>query len=287
MGDPSICAPPGIESNMPESLAKDRLTELDAFLMELNRASARAILPLFRGDLGLEDKNPDGAFDPVTAADRGAEAAIRALIAKHRPDDGVIGEEYGEDRPEAEFVWVVDPIDGTRSFMAGLTTWTTLIALRRHGEPVLGSIGQPYLDELFIGSAAGSRLMSRGEARPLRVRECPSLTQAVVATTDPWTYLNGAEQGAWTQVRATARVSRYACDAYAYAMVALGSMDLVVEAGLKSWDVEAAVPVIEGAGGHVTDWRGERIGRKGGQTIIAGDRRCLDEALVALRRAAD
>jgi len=181
----------------------------------------------------------------------------------------------------------VDPIDGTRSFVAGLPVWTTLIALRRHGEPVLGSIGQPHLEELFIGSAAGSRLVSRGEARPLRVRECPRLTQAVVATTDPWACFNGAELGAWTQVRAAARVGRFTCDAYAYAMVALGVMDLVIEAGLKCWDVEAAVPVVEGAGGLVTDWRGERIGRQGGQMVIAGDRRCLEEALVALKRAAD
>ncbi len=268
------------------TLAPARLDELDTFLIDLNRASAAVILPLFRAEHGLEDKGPQGAFDPVTAADRGAEAAIRRLIAERFPEHGVIGEEYGEDRPEAEFVWVVDPIDGTRGFVAGLPLWTTLIALRHHGEPVLGSIGQPYLGELFIGSAAGSRLMARGTSRPLKVRSCPLLTEAMIATTNLAVF-NGAERGAWTQVEAAARVTRMSCDAYAYAMVAAGLMDLVVEAGLRSWDVEAAVPVIEGAGGLVTDWRGERIGREGGQMAIAGDRRCLDEALVALRRAAD
>ena len=268
------------------TLSTERLAELDAFLIELNRASAGVILPLFRADQGVEDKGGAHGFDPVTAADRGAEAAIRKLIGERYPDHGVIGEEYGEDHPDAEFVWVLDPIDGTRGFVAGFPLWTTLIALRHRGEPVLGSIGQPYVGELFIGSqAGGSRLMSRGSSRPLKVRECPLLTGASIATTSPSVF-NGAELGAWDQVRAAARVTRMSADAYAYALVALGTLDLVVEADLKSWDVEAAVPVIEGAGGLVTDWRGNRIGREGGQMVVAGDRRCLEEALVALKRAA-
>ena len=118
---------------------------LEPFLIELNRASAEAILPLFRVENGLEDKGGARGFDPVTAADRGAEAVIRRLIAERRPDDGVIGEEYGSDRPDAEFVWVIDPIDGTRAFISGLPMWTTLIGLRVQGRPVLGSIGQPYI----------------------------------------------------------------------------------------------------------------------------------------------
>ena len=269
------------------TLAPALLSDLDAFLVELNRASAAVILPLFRAEHGLQDKGAAGAFDPVTEADKGAEAAIRRLVSERWPAHGVIGEEYGEDRPDAEFVWVIDPIDGTRAFISGLPVWTTLIGLRFEGEPVLGSIGQPYVGELFIGSQAqGSRLMARGESRSLKVRPCAQLRDALIATTDPVGYLDGAETGAWTQVRAAARLARTGCDAYAYAMVAAGQLDLVVEAGLKSWDVEAAVPLIEGAGGIVADWRGERIGRHGGQLAIAGDRRCLDEALVALRRSA-
>src|ERR1700722_6610411 len=132
-------------------LPADVIQGLDAFLVELNRASAQAILPLFRAEHGLEDKGGAAGFDPVTAADRGAEGVIRALIGQPLPDHGVIGEEYGEDRAEAEYVWVIDPIDGTRAFIAGLPVWTTLIGLRFQGEPVLGSIGQPYLNELFVG----------------------------------------------------------------------------------------------------------------------------------------
>jgi histidinol phosphatase-like enzyme (inositol monophosphatase family) len=261
------------------------LTALDAFTVELNRASASVILPLFRAEHGMVDKGA-GAFDPVTEADKGAERAIRRLIAECYPDHGVIGEEYGEDRPDAEFVWVLDPVDGTRAFIAGLPVWTTLIGLRHHGKPVLGSIGQPYLGELYIGHAGGSRLMSRGESRPLKVRPCAKLTDAIIATTDPEGCFDGAELGAWTQVRAAARLARLGCDAYAYAMVAAGTMDLVVEAGLKCWDVEAAIPLIEGAGGLVTNWRGAPIGPNGGQMAIAGDRAVLDEALVALKRSA-
>ena len=263
-----------------------RLSELDAFLLELNRASGAVILPLFRGEHGLENKAKQGAFDPVTQADRGAEAEIRRLIGQHFPEHGVIGEEYGEDRPDAEFVWVLDPVDGTRAFVAGLPVWTTLIALRFQGRPVLGSIGQPFLGEVFIGQAGGSRRVTAEGAAPLAVRKGRPLTEAIIATTDPEGCFNGAELGAWRQVRAAARLARTGCDAYAYAMVAAGAIDLVVEAGLKSWDVEAAVPLLEGAGGMVTDWRGAPIGRHGGQMAIAGDRALLDEALAALSRAA-
>jgi histidinol phosphatase-like enzyme (inositol monophosphatase family) len=270
---------------MPD-LTRDRLQQLDAFLLELNAAAAEAVLPLFRSDHGLEDKGGAAGFDPVTEADRGAEAAIRRLIAERFPEHGVIGEEQGSDRPDAEFVWVVDPVDGTRAFVAGLPVWTTLIGLRFQGAPVLGSIAQPYLREFFIGSPAlGSRMVTPDGERRLEVRACPELTEAVIATTDPQLF-NGAELAAWTQVRAAARLARLGCDAYAYAMVALGTMDMVIESGLKSWDVEAAVPVIEGAGGLVCDWRGRRIGREGGQMAMAGDPRCLKEALTALSRAA-
>jgi histidinol phosphatase-like enzyme (inositol monophosphatase family) len=267
-------------------LAPDRLAEFDAFLLELNRAAAKVILPLFRADHDLEDKGGAKGFDPVTAADRGAEAAIRKLIGERYPDHGVIGEEYGEDRPEAEFVWVLDPVDGTRAFIAGLPLWCVLIGLRLQGRPALGSIAQPFLDEIYVGDGAAARLIAGGESRTLKVRPCPKLTGAIIATTDPEGCFDGAELGAWTQVRAAARLARLGCDAYAYAMVAAGTIDLVVEAGLKAWDIEAAIPVIQGAGGLVTDWRGRPVGSSGGQVAIAGDRACLDEALVALRRSA-
>ena len=169
---------------MADTLSPERLETLEALLIELNAVSAKAILPLFRVENGLVDKGPEGFFDPVTEADKGAEAVIRKLVSERFPDHGFIGEEYGEERADAEFVWVLDPIDGTRAFIAGLPVWTTLIGLRFQGQPVLGSIGQPFLDEIFLGAAAGSRLLSRGQSRPLKVRRCPLLTDAIIATND-------------------------------------------------------------------------------------------------------
>jgi histidinol phosphatase-like enzyme (inositol monophosphatase family) len=263
-----------------------RLEGLEAFLLELNRAAAGVILPLFRADHGLENKAGAGAFDPVTEADRGAEAAIRALISKRFPEHGVIGEEYGEDRPDAEWVWVIDPVDGTRAFIAGLPVWTTLIGLRLDGKPVLGSIGQPVLDEIYLGRLGGARLITQDASRPLHVRKGVPLDQAIIATTDPDGCFDAVERVAWRQVRAASRLARMGCDAYAYAMVAAGTIDLVVEAGLKAWDIDAAIPVIAGAGGIVTDWRGAPVGKHGGQVAIAGDPDLLEAALVALGPAA-
>ncbi len=265
----------------PELPSSKLLVELDAFLVELNRAAAGAILPLFRANHGLIDKGGAEGFDPVTEADKGAERAIRKLISERYPDHGVIGEEYGEDRPDAEFVWVLDPVDGTRAFIAGLPLWTTLIGLRFQGKPVLGSIGQSFLDELYIGHAGGSRLMTRGENRPLKVRPCPTLSSALIATTDPAIF-QGPEREAWRAVRAGAKLARLGCDAYAYAMVAAGTIDLVIETRLKAWDIDAAIPIIAGAGGLTTDWSGAPVGPHGGRIAIAGDRACLNEALAAL-----
>ncbi len=273
---------------MSETLSSNRLADLEVFAVELAAIAGGVILPLFRADHGLEDKGAtkDGRFDPVTKADKGAEAAIRHAVSTRFSDHGFIGEEYGEDRPDAEFVWVLDPVDGTRAFISGLPLWTTLIGLRHQGRPVVGAIGQSYLDEVFVGSARGSRLIGGGAERPLRVRGCNGLGEALIATTDH-NIFTGAAMRAWDSVRQAARLARYGCDAYAYAMVAMGTLDLVVETNLKAWDIEAAIPLIEGAGGFITDWRGEPIGQSGGQMVIAGDRRVLDQALGLLAVGAD
>ena len=191
-------------------LSPTQLQAFDDLLVDLNRAAAEVILPVFRADLGLENKTAgSGDYDPVTLADKGAEAAIRAMLAERCPDHGVIGEEYGEDRPDAEFVWVLDPIDGTRAFVAGLPVWTTLIGLRHEGKPVLGSIGQSFTGELFIGHAGGSRVMSRGSSRPLRARSGVALRDAIIATTDPDGYYRAEEIPAWRNLRAAARIARH------------------------------------------------------------------------------
>jgi histidinol phosphatase-like enzyme (inositol monophosphatase family) len=268
---------------MTHALSPDRLADFESFAVGLAHTAGDVILPLFRQENGLEDKGAakDGAFDPVTAADRGAEAAIRRAIAATYPDHGVIGEEYGEDRPNADLVWVLDPIDGTRGFIAGMPLWTTLIALRFQGRPIVGLIAQPYLGEIFVGTAAGSRLLHRGHTTTLAVRPCPRLDQAVIVTTDPLMF-KGPDAAAWTRLKGAARLARYSADAYAYALAALGQLDLVIETGLKAWDIEAAIPLLQGAGGSVTDWQGRALGSNGGACLIAGDPACRDQAIATL-----
>ena len=274
---------------MAETLSAERLNAFEDIALELARAAGAAILPLFRADHGLEDKGAakGQAFDPVTAADRGAEAAIRQAIAQRFPEHGVLGEEYGEDRADAEFVWVLDPIDGTRGFIAGIPLWTTLIALRWRGAPVVGLIAQPYLDEIFVGTALGSRLVRADGVRQLAVQPCAGLKAAILGVTDPLAYFTALEQAALQKVRDAARLTRLGGDGYFFALAALGTIDVVVEpAACKAWDVEAAIPLVQGAGGFMTDWRGKPIGQNGGQVLVAGDRTCLDEALTLLESAA-
>lgn len=269
------------------SLSSAELASLEAFALSLAEAAAQAALPLFRvADQGeISKPGHSQGFDPVTEADRGAERAIRALITARYPDHGVIGEEYGEDRPDAEYVWVLDPIDGTRAFICGVPLWTTLIALRFQGRPVLGIISQPFLKEIFLGSPLGSRLITPAGETPLRVRDANALENAVFATTDPDLYYEN-EHEAFYALRRKVRLMRYGCDAYAFAMLAQGTVDGVVETGLKAWDIDAAIPVIENAGGIVTDWRGEPVGANGGQVIAAGSRTVLTTALEHLKPAA-
>lgn len=256
------------------------LETLEAFTVDLARAAAAVTLPLFRGEMGHENKAGEGVFDPVTEADRGAEAAIRRLIGERFPNHGVIGEEYGEDRPDAEFVWILDPIDGTRAFISGLPLWTTLIALRHQGRPVIGAISQPYIGELFLGGPSGAVLMSRGETRPIRTRACARLADATISTTDPAIFCEG-DRARWDRLRAGSRLARLGCDAYAYAMIAAGGIDLVAETELKVWDWSALIPVIEAAGGAVCDWSGGPAGT-GGRMLAMGDAQLRHEALVAL-----
>jgi histidinol phosphatase-like enzyme (inositol monophosphatase family) len=262
----------------------DEIRDFLAFTERLCAAAARETLPRFRSALAVEDKGVGRAFDPVTAADRDAETALRALIEEAYPSHGVCGEEHGERPADGPYEWTLDPVDGTRAFICGLPLWTTLIALSYEGRPIVGVIDQPYLGERYVGSP-GSAVFRRGSVhRPLNVRPCARLADAAISTTDAFLF-DGAETGGFEQVRRAARLARYGCDAYAYAMVAAGQIDLVVESGLKRWDVRALGPVVEGAGGLLTDWRGEPAW-DGGQVIAAGDPRAHAEALIALGRAA-
>jgi myo-inositol-1(or 4)-monophosphatase len=259
-----------------------------AFVDRLAQVSGEVILPFFRTAIGAEDKSRGGVFDPVTEADRGAEAAMRRLIAQTFPAHGVIGEEYGQDRPEAEYVWVLDPIDGTKSFISGLPTWGTLIGLMHRGKPVYGMMAQPFTRERYFGDGKRARVRSlaasRGDAPPsewatrgLRVRACASLAEATVMTTSPSLIPDESDRQAYRRVEQAARLARYGGDCYAYCALAGGFVDLVVETNLKPHDVVALVPIVTGAGGAITTWDGGDAA-KGGRIIAAGDRRVYDEA---------
>lgn len=254
------------------------------FAHVLADAAREAILPHFRVETEIENKKSDAAFDPVTEADRGAERAMRDLIKLHHPTHGVLGEEYGETPSKDGWSWTLDPVDGTRAFISGLPVWGTLIALAFEGRPLVGIIDQGFLDERYIGFPGGAEVTARGVTQPLNVRICAHLNEAAIATTDPFLF-EGAEAGGFEMVRRTSRLQRYGCDCYAYAMLAAGRMDVVIESGLKPWDVQALIPVIEGAGGMVTNWRGGPAWM-GGQVIASGDSRPHEQALVALKRAA-
>ncbi|MBV8567575.1 MAG: histidinol-phosphatase [Methylobacteriaceae bacterium] len=261
-----------------------RPVDLAAFVNELATVSGNAILPFFRTAIGAENKAKGGAFDPVTEADKAGEAAMRQLIRRHFPAHGIIGEEFGAENPEAEFTWVLDPIDGTRSFMCGIPMWGTLIGLQRNGHPVYGLMHQPFTRERFFGDgeAATWRGFGVGQAaieRKLRARSCGTLKDATLMTTSPHAF-PGDTLAAFRRVEGSVRLSRYGCDCYAYCMLAAGQVDLVVEAGLHAYDIAALIPIITGAGGLVTTWDGGNAAR-GGAVIAAGDKR-VHAAAVAL-----
>jgi myo-inositol-1(or 4)-monophosphatase len=251
-----------------------------AFVDQLADASGDAIRPFFRTSLSIDDKGGTRGFDPVTAADRAAESAMRALIRRTFPGHGVVGEEFGAENPDAEFVWVLDPIDGTKSFISGMPAWGTLIALMRSGSPVYGMMHQPFIGERFYGD--GSKANYRGPVgkRALRARPCASLKEAVTYTTSPL-LMGEADRAAYAKVERGARLSRYGGDCYAYCMVAAGHIDLVVETDIKPYDIAALIPIVEGAGGIVTTWEGEGA-QNGGRIIAAGDKRTHAEAMQVL-----
>src|SRR6202165_3993932 len=251
-----------------------------AFVEELARVAGDAIRPYFRTALGVEDKRRGAVFDPVTAADRAAEQAMRALIRSTFPDHGIIGEEFGDDRPDAPFVWVLDPIDGTKSFIAGMPAWGTLIGLLKDGAPVYGMMHQPFIGESFFGDGQGARYRGPAGDRRMAPRACAPLADAVLFTTSP--HLMGEEERArYVKAEKRARLARYGGDCYAYCMIAAGYVDLVIAAGLKAHDMVPLIPIIEGGGGIVTHWNGESP-MKGGRIIAAGDQRVHAEALKLL-----
>ena len=250
------------------------MTEHDiALARRLADAAGAAIRPFFRTRFATESKADDS---PVTQADRAAEAAMRAILEAERPGDGIIGEEYGNAGEGADRQWVLDPIDGTRSFIAGRPIFGTLIALMEGGRPVLGVIDQPIAGERWIGARYQPTTFND---RPVSTRACTELADAYLATTGPSCFASD-ELARFDQVRAAAKGALWGGDCYNYALLASGHVDLVVESGLKLYDFAALVPVVEGAGGRMCDWHGARLGSDSdGHVVAAGDPALIDAVL--------
>jgi myo-inositol-1(or 4)-monophosphatase len=258
--------------------------DFKTFVDQLATRSGEAILPFFRTAIGVDNKRSRcGVFDPVTEADRAAENIMRRLISETFPDHGIIGEEFGNEGSSKEYVWILDPIDGTKSFIGGMPTWGTLIGLMRNGHPIFGMMHQPFVGEKFWGDGKASGCIGPRGERPLRTRPCARLSDAMLYTTSPL-LMNGAERLAFSQLEDRVKMSRYGGDCYAYCLMAAGHIDLVVEAGLKAHDIAPLIPIIHGAGGIVTTWQGEDAA-KGGRIIAAGDKRIHAEALEILSKA--
>ncbi|MBT8417965.1 MAG: histidinol-phosphatase [Silicimonas sp.] len=232
----------------------------------LAETARRETLAHFRGaNLLTESKRDD--FDPVTVADRNAEAAMRALLQELRPDDGIIGEEHGTKQGHSGLTWVLDPIDGTRGYISGTPTWGVLISVADAQGPFLGIIDQPYIGERFSGGVGRSNVSGPLGTHPLKTKATEALSEATLFTTFP--EVGSEDEGAaFRRVSEQVQLTRYGCDCYAYALLAAGQIDLVIEAGLNVYDVHAPIAVIESAGGMVTDWAGGPAHR-GGRVLAA------------------
>lgn len=271
------------------AISRADFQDLKAFACTLADAAAEVSLRYFRNPVSVDNKEADaGGFDPVTIADQGAEKAIRALIEDRYPDHCIHGEEYGYKRTDSPFEWVLDPIDGTRAFISGLPTWGTLIALKYEGTPVIGIIDQPYMKERYLGwtrpTGVGEEM--RGGATlngaPMSARACSTLGKATLSTTDA-NLFKGKERKGFDALLSAVQLVRYGLDCYAYGIVASGHMDLVVESGLQPYDMMALIPVIRGAGGAVSDWRGNAPGDSG-HLLAVGDAALLPRAEALLVR---
>ena len=263
----------------------DSLTDLAGKLADV---AAQETLPRFRSSgLSTQNKLDESGFDPVTEADKASEAAMRAILAAARPDDGIFGEEQARTFGKSGLTWVLDPIDGTRAFISGLPTWSTLIALDDGQTGRIGIIDQPYLGERFVGVMSDrpkAWLQSRSGVQALSTRTGVGLETATMFTTDPYLF-DAEELSAFQTVRNHARLTRFGTDCYAYALLAMGQIDVVIESGLQAYDIASHVPLIQAAGGVVTNWEGGDC-RWGGQVVAAGSAELHAEVLAYLTGAA-
>ncbi|MBG1233009.1 histidinol-phosphatase [Aestuariivirga litoralis] len=255
---------------------------LTAFAKDLAHAAGEAILPHFRQPLRIDNKLGTG-WDPVTEGDKSAERAIRALIEKHYPTHGIIGEEFGTKTGSSPYTWVLDPIDGTRAFVIGLPVWATLIGLYRDGEPIIGVMNQPYVGDMFYGNPDGAWLDHHGAISKITCAANKPLQQVLAGTTAPELHKTNAAE--FERLRKSVQLMRYGGDAYFFSLLAAGHLDLALDAGLQIYDIAALIPIIRGAGGIIGCWDGKDES-KGGNILAASSQALFDEASKILNGAA-
>jgi myo-inositol-1(or 4)-monophosphatase len=254
------------------------ITQLTKFALELAEASAKIILPQFRKNITIDNKLEAG-WDPVTEADRSAELVIRQMIEKHFPSHGIIGEEFGNKPGGSTHSWVLDPIDGTRSFVIGMPTWATLIGLYRDGQPLLGVMNQPFVGEMFYGNPDGAWTIHNGQTQAIRVRPPVPLSKAALGTTSPYLY---GENSNFEALRKSVTAHRFGGDAYFFALLAAGHLDIAMDPKLQIYDIAALIPIIKGAGGVVGSWT-DNDPTQGRDVLCASCQVLLDEAVAVMQ----
>jgi histidinol phosphatase-like enzyme (inositol monophosphatase family) len=274
---------PGLPRTPAVVLDEQQRREFVSFLREVVLAAGPITLSHFRASIHVANKQAaQGTYDPVTQADQDAESCMRDLISERYPEHGVFGEEHGFKAGSCGLTWVIDPIDGTRAFITGQLHWGVLVALYDGQKPLLGAMFQPFTGELFIADGTSSALERDGQRSALKVRPCAGLDEAILCCTTPEMFTT-MELQAFEQLVERVRLRRFGGDCYSYCMLAHGLADLVVEADLKPYDIQALIPICESAGGVVTDWSGGSAAH-GGRVIAAGDRRVHAAALAVLSR---
>ena len=261
-------------------LSNDDSSGLLEFAKKLARLGGKEALKYFRQPSLKFQSKLEQKLDPISIADRNAEKLMRKLIKKYRPRDGITGEEFADVVGKSEYTWVLDPIDGTRAFISGQTSWTVLVSLNIGSNQIFGLIYSPVTDEMFIGEGNSAFVVTKKKSSTLKVRKCRNLADAISHTTDPEMGTQ-MENAAMRRVRSQCLLSRYSMDAYAYGLLAAGHLDLVIECSMRFYDLQAPMAVIKAAGGFFTDWQGGQNFTHG-QVLVSSDRRLHDQALSLL-----
>ena len=254
------------------------IAELTAFAITLAHVSGAAILPYFRQPLSVDNKLAEG-WDPVTEGDRAAERVIREHIEKQYPTHGIIGEEFSTKQGTSAYTWVLDPIDGTRAFVVGMLSWATLIGLYKDGKPFLGLMHQPFVGDLFYGSAEASYLRHAGVTRQIKCAAPKPLSQALAGTTSPHLY---DPNSGFDTLRQKVKMMRYGFDCYSFALLASGGLDIAMDPNLQIYDIAALIPIMQGAGAVVGSWT-DNDPAQGGNVICASSQALLDESKIMMR----